>query len=287
MPLLVWVPTVVGQKRWKDYESQYLGEANKQPLNLDFFIWQTFLSIIEMNLLLRLWSIKPHLGSKNSPSLYFYFRTYFGCYLMQRIICQTNKRKYSQGVNDKLNAWTGKWLLNRKLDGSLWCEIMWNRSKFCVMLLTSFCLEEMFAEQSIYGINDLLKLPVYLTYRTIFLLCVFECQDARSITTYLKTPHCFGKLFCWRWFGNEWAYDDFTLKWKKRFNTLWECLLINFLLKTTLSTTFSPFLFLTVDFIHGHGQGNLPSCPGLVKIVVNFLHRVCTMLQFICTFTLS
>ena len=112
-------------------------------------------------------------------------------------------------------------------------------------------------------------------------------QDAWSTTTYLKTPNCFQKLFCWRWFGNEWAYDEFTLKWKKRFNTLWECLLINFLLKTTLSTTFSPFLFLTVDFIHGHGQGNLPSCPGLVKIVVNFLHRVCTMLQLICTFTLS
>ena len=90
-------------------------------------------------------------------------------------------------------------------------------------------------------------------------------------------------------FGCKWNYDDFALEWKKRYNMLWKCLLIHFLLKTTLSTTFSPFLyFLTIDFFfHGRGQGNLPSCPGPVKIVVNFLHRVCTMLQLICTFTLS
>ena len=149
------------------YKAIYLGEANKQPLNLDFFIWQTFLSIIEMNLLLRLWPIKPHLGSKNSPSLYFYFRTYFGCYLMQRIICQTNKRKYRQGVNDKLNAWTGKWLLNRKLDGSLWCEIMCYGAKFCVMLLTSFCLEELFAEQSM-AFTILWTLSGCLKYNNLF-----------------------------------------------------------------------------------------------------------------------
>ena len=62
--------------------------------------------------------------------------------------------------------------------------------------------------------------------------------------------------------------------------------LFAFGLNDTLDHIFTFFIIWPAIF-HGLGQENFISCPGPVKIVVNFLHRVCTMLWMICTETLS
>ena len=148
-----------------------------------------------------------------------------------------------------------------------WCRILWHAAKIL------FWLEEMLSDMT--ELNN----QSHLRFEEIFTM-----HELKSLIWKL---HCFWQLFClfdWQWFWYEWAYDDL----KKRFNTLWKCLLIHFLLKTTLSTTFSPFFqFLTIDLFMVTAKGTKSVFLAPVKIVVNFLHRVCTMLQLIWTCTLS
>ena len=94
----------------------------------------------------------------------------------------------------------------------------------------------------------------------------------------MKTTQLFLNITDWIW-----AYDEFALLMKNATTRLKMLAYSLFALNDTLDHIFTFFIFLTIDFFHGHGQENLTSCPGPVKIVVNFLHRVCTMLQMICT----
>ena len=81
--------------------------------------------MIEANLLLRLRSIKSHLGFKNSSSLYLYFRTYLGSQwkvpFYAAYVMPSEQRQIQPESSRRIDC-TGKWILKRKLDGSLCCE---------------------------------------------------------------------------------------------------------------------------------------------------------------------
>ena len=65
-------------------------------------------------------------------------------------------------------------------------------------------------------------------------------------------------------FGCKWNYDDFALEWKKTLQYALKTLAYSFLLKTTLSTTFSPFFIFDHWFFSWSRPGELTqlSWPG-------------------------
>lgn len=149
-------------------------------------------------------------------------------------------------------------------------RILWHAAK------TLFWLEEMLSDMT--ELNN----QSHLQFN--------EVLGMHELKSLIWKIHCFWQLFCLfncRWFWYEWAYDDFALSWKNASIRFENACLFTFCLKRHSRPHFHLFSFLTIDFFMVTARGTNSVFLAPVKIVVNFLHRVCTMLQLIWTCTLS
>ena len=170
-----------------------------------------------------------------------------------------------------------------------WCRILWHAAK------RLFWLKEMQSDMTELNNQSHLQFDVALGMHELKSLiwklhCFWQLFSIWSLDIsggwHLWTSSLFC-LFNWRWFWYEWAYDDFALSWKNASIRFENACLFTFCLKRHSRPHFHLYFIFDHWFFMVTAGRTKSVFLAPVKIVVNFLHRVCTMLQLICTFTLS